>query len=138
MKLTILSPERRLLENTDVDVVTLPSVEGQIQILPGHAGMVGALETGAFTYQPTGGTPSVGVISTGFFEVTGENVTVMAETLELQGEIDLERAKRAQKLAEDVLREADLDSHRFNKYQLKLQRALIRQQIVGREFSSQN
>ena len=136
MKLTILSPERRLLEGAEVEQVTLPTSEGQIQILSGHAGIVGTLSTGPFAYKTQNGTPSVGVITTGFFEITGENVTVMAETLELKGEIDIERAKRAQKLAEDVLREADLDSHKFNKYQLKLQRALIRQQLADRDLNS--
>lgn len=132
MKLTILSPERRLLESVAVEEVTLPTSEGQIQILPGHANLVGTLETGIFSYRTSEQSMSMGIITTGFFEVTNEDVTVMAETLELRGEIDIERAKRAQRLAEETLMAADLDSHRFNKYQLKLQRALIRQQLADK------
>lgn len=137
MKLTILSPERRLLEGVTVEEVTLPTSEGQVQVLPGHANMVGTLETGIFSYRTSEQSVSLGIITTGFFEVTNEDVTVMAETLELQGEIDVERAKRAQKLAEDTLMAADLDSHRFNKYQLKLQRSLIRQHLAGRAHSEE-
>ena len=135
MKLTILSPERRLLEGASVDEVTLPTSEGQIQILPGHAPMVGTLATGVFGYKNTAGSDSAGVISSGFFEVKDNVVSVMAETLELRGEINLERAKKAQSQAEDVLKAADLDEHRFKKYQLKLQRSLVRQQIVAKEHS---
>lgn len=133
LKLTILSPERRLLENAPVTEVLLNTSEGQVQILPGHAAMMGTLETGVFSFRNVDGHVSTGIITTGFFEVHNDRVKVMAETLELQGEIDVERAKRAQKKAEDILRESDLDEHRFRKYELKLQRALIRQQLGGRE-----
>jgi F-type H+-transporting ATPase subunit epsilon len=131
LKLSVLSPERRVVESVDVDFVTLPGSEGQIQILPGHAAMIGTLHTGIFAYQPVGGTETRGVISTGFFEVEGGTVSVMAETVELKGEINLDRAKNAKSKAESALQEADLDEHKFRKYQLKLQRALIRQQLAA-------
>ncbi|MFZ9595012.1 MAG: ATP synthase F1 subunit epsilon [Bdellovibrionia bacterium] len=129
LKLSILSPERRLIENVTVREVVLTGSEGQIQILPGHRPMIGTLETGLFQYQLESGAFVRGVISSGFFEVQGDCIQVMAETLELAKEIDLSRARKAQLLAEETLKQADLDEHQFKKYQLKLQRALIRQQI---------
>ncbi|HCM40738.1 MAG: ATP synthase F1 subunit epsilon [Bdellovibrionales bacterium GWB1_52_6] len=129
LKLTILSPERRLLENVSAESVTLFGSEGQIQIMPGHAPFIGVLETGTFSYRPAGGQDIVGAISHGFFEVKDDKVVVTAETLELKAEIDVNRAKKAQKLAEDALKAADLDEKKFKKYQLKLQRSLIRQHL---------
>jgi len=131
--LSILSPERRLVENVRVQEVTLSGSEGQIQILPGHAAMIGTLETGIFNYQVEGASPVTGVISSGFFEVRDDKISVMAETLELKKEIDLHRAQKAQQQAEETLKEADLDEHKFKKYQLKLQRAIVRQRIGGGE-----
>lgn len=131
LKLSILSPERRLVEKLTVDEVTLPGSEGQIQILTGHAPMIGILNTGTFLYKAPQKDAVTGVISTGFFEVTEGEVFVIAETLELKGEIDVARAKRAQERAEETLMSADLDEHQFKKYQLKLQRALVRQQLAG-------
>ncbi len=133
LKLSILSPERRLIQGAEVSELTLTTSEGQIQVLPGHGAMVGTLSTGPFRYVDNAGTSEVGVISTGFFEVAEDNVTVLAETLELKGEIDVTRAQRAQKNAEEALKDAALDEHQFGKYQLKLQRALIRQQIAGKD-----
>jgi F-type H+-transporting ATPase subunit epsilon len=134
MKLSLLSPERKLLDQVEVTSVTLTGSEGMIQILPGHAGMVGTLETGPFIIEGPG-LNEFGVISTGFFEVkqVGDNevVSVLAETVELKGEIDSSRAKAAQAKAEAGLQDADLDEHKFKKYQLKLSRALIRQQVAG-------
>lgn len=132
LKLTVLSPERRLLDGVSTSEVTLVGEEGQIQILPGHAPMLGTLETGAFRYLRGSEEAAHGLISSGFFEVRDDQVTLLAETLELEGEVDLDRARRAQQTAERVLSEAELDEHRFKKYQLKLQRSLVRQQFVGR------
>jgi F-type H+-transporting ATPase subunit epsilon len=127
--LTLLSPERRLVENVCVEEVTLPGSEGQIEILPGHAAMIGILEAGIFSFKVEGSAPVTGVISSGFFEVEAGKIQVMAETLELKHEIDVSRALKAQQLAEEALKEADLDAHKFKKYQLKLQRSLVRQHI---------
>lgn len=133
MKLSILSPERRLLENALVDEVTLPTGEGQAQILPGHAPLLGTLQTGFFRYRTTKGETVVGVITTGFFEVKDNSIHVMAETLELSSEIDVGRARVAQTEAEETLKAADLDEAQFKKYQLKLQRSMIRQQLAGKD-----
>lgn len=133
LTLTILSPERRLLNQLPVESVTLTGSEGQIQILPGHAPFISTLETGVFNYRISGEGAGTGVISSGFFEVKQNQVTVMAETLELKSEIDIPRAKSAQEKAEAMLKEAALDEHQFKKYQLKLQRALIRQQVGSKD-----
>jgi F-type H+-transporting ATPase subunit epsilon len=129
--LSILAPERRLTQDEAVSSVILTSAEGEIEILPGHADMVSKLETGRFTYKPVQGAPIVGVISSGFVNVEAGAVKVLAETIELATEIDLSRAKRAQAQAEKMLTDASLDEHAFKKYQLKLQRSIIRQNVGG-------
>ena len=132
LKLTILSPERKIADKIDVQSVTLPGSEGQIQILPEHAEMIGTLETGMFSYIPVTGAPVIGVISSGFFQVANDKVTVMAETFEYSSEIDLSRAKAAQRKAEGALVDPELQVDLFRKYELKLQRAIIRQQVSGK------
>jgi len=131
LTLNIFSPEKKVLEGRRVAEVTLPGTEGQIQILSGHAAMVGALETGIMSYQVEGEGQARAAISTGFFEVAEDQVTLTVETIELSGEVDVERAKRAQATAEKMLQDASLDEHQFKKYELKLQRALVRQQTVA-------
>lgn len=131
MKLNILSPERRLLTGVAVTQVTLPGAEGQIQVLAGYAPFVSTLETGLFSYELANGTTESGFLSTGFVEVLNDEVTVLAETLELKSEINLTRARKAQERAEQELASPALDEQKFRKYQLKLQRAMIRQQFAG-------
>jgi len=129
LKLTILTPERRLIEKASALEVTLQGSEGQIQILPGYAPMIGTLESGFFQAVLADGSKHKGFISSGFFSVANDIVTVTADTLELAGEINLERARQAQKRAEEALNSAALEPDKFRKYELKLQRALIRQQV---------
>ncbi len=135
LKVNIISPERRLLQGGRAQWITVQGSEGQVQVLPGHAAFLGSLQTGPFTYMTETGQQESGVISTGFFEVKNDEVTVLAETIELKGEIDLGRARAAQQKAEQALVAADLDEHKFRKYQLKLERALIRQQVSGSSSS---
>ena len=129
---SILAPERRLVQDEKVTSVTLTTAEGEIEILPGHADMVAKLETGYFAYRPQGGKEVAGVISSGFVNVENGEVRVLAETVELDYEINVSRAKLAQEAAEKMLTDASLDEKSFRKYQLKVQRAVIRQN-VGRE-----
>lgn len=136
MTLTFLSPERKIAENVRVSSVIVTGSEGQIEILPGHAEMIGTLEPGFFSYTPEGSAAIRGVISTGFFEVKNDQIKVMAETSETAGEIDVARAKSAQKKAEAALSDPHIDQRLFRKYELKLQRALIRQQVAALEHGN--
>jgi F-type H+-transporting ATPase subunit epsilon len=129
--LSILAPERILLQNEAVASLIITTGEGEIQVLPGHSDMVSTLETGRFVYRDQKGKDVAGVISSGFLNVENGSVKVIAETIELAGEINKNRAKEAQAKAEKMLTEASLDEQSFKKYQLKLQRALIRQSLGG-------
>ncbi len=131
LTLDLLTPERRVLEGGRVKEVTLTTLRGEIQVLPGHAPLVGLLAVGMIRYQTVGLEDVSAAISTGFFEVAGNHVSVLASTLELATEINLSRAKKAQELAEEALRGSDLDEGEFKKYQLKLQRSLVRQSLAN-------
>src|SRR5438270_687667 len=128
-QLSILAPERRLIENETVTTVLVTTSQGEAEILAGHADMVAKLETGRFQYTTPAGKTIFGMISSGFVNVQSGSVKVIAETLELPNEIDVNRAREAQLTAEKMLNDASLDVHHFKKYQLKLQRAILRQEI---------
>jgi F-type H+-transporting ATPase subunit epsilon len=131
MFLTVLSPEKRLVEKMRVDEVVLPGAEGQIQLLPGHASFISVLTAGFFRYRGLDGKSTVGIISEGFVQVSGDQIYVLAQALELTHEINLDRARKAQVHAEETLAAADLGAREFNRYQLKLQRSLIRQRLAA-------
>ncbi len=67
LQLKIVTPERVVLEET-VDQVTLPTIEGEITILPDHIPLVSALKSGDIVAKKNG-EPIPFAVSGGFIEV---------------------------------------------------------------------
>ncbi len=77
MKLEIITPEKNVFSG-EVDVVTLPGVNGQFQILKDHAPMVSTLKNGDLTYEVSGKTESL-VVDGGVVQILQNKVLVLAE-----------------------------------------------------------
>ena len=131
IELVIVTPERQLLRETVVEV-TLPGGDGCLGILPGHAPLITELGIGELTYHAKGASEAghMAVIS-GFAEVLGDRVTVLAETAERPEEIDVARAEEAKKRAEQRLASASSDPNvDWGRAAIALQRSLIRIQVA--------
>ena len=131
IELIVVTPQRQLLRETVVEV-TLPGAEGQLGILPGHAPLITELGIGELSYRAKNASEAtvVAVIS-GFAEVLGDRVTVLAETAERPEEIDLTRAEEAKKRAEQRLAAAASDPNvDWGRAAIALQRSLIRIQVA--------
>tara|TARA_B100000029_G_scaffold211839_1_gene209803 strand:- start:1296 stop:1532 length:237 start_codon:yes stop_codon:yes gene_type:complete len=77
MKVDIISSERELFSD-EVELVMVPGVEGYLGILPHHAALVTEIKPGSITVRKDGQDTSFEV-SSGFVEVTGNTVTVLAD-----------------------------------------------------------
>ena len=131
IELIIVTPQRQLLRETVVEV-TLPGADGQLGVLPGHAPLITELGIGELSYHPkkSGASAPVAIIS-GFAEVLGDRVTVLAETAERPEEIDVARAEEAKKRAERRLAAATSDPNvDWTRAAIALQRSLIRIQVA--------
>ena len=129
IQLIVVTPERQLLRESVVEV-TVPGLEGQLGILPGHAPLMTELGIGELSYRTSASSQPVALaVVRGFAEVLPDRVTVLAETAERAEEIDLARAEEAKARAEKRLAAGDpnIDWDRAN---IALQRSLIRLQIA--------
>ena len=135
IELVVVTPERQLLREP-VSETTLPGAGGCLGVLPGHAPLITELGIGELTYRRKGATEAghLAIIS-GFAEVLGDRVTILAETAERAEEIDVQRAKDALVRAEKRLASNDpnIDWDRAN---IALQRALIRVQVGAKKRSA--
>lgn len=77
IRLEVITPGR-LLVDTDVDAVFLPSVEGEIGILPGHRPLFVGIGRGRIRYVSGGDEERVSVRG-GYAQVQPEKVVVMTE-----------------------------------------------------------
>jgi F-type H+-transporting ATPase subunit epsilon len=131
IELIVVTPERQLLREP-VSEATLPGADGCLGILPGHAPLITELGIGELTYRARGGSEAghLAIIS-GFAEVLGDRVTVLAETAERPEEIDVARAEEAKKRAEQRLASAANDPNvDWTRAAIALQRSLIRIQVA--------
>ena len=98
LSVELVTPERRVVDVKDIDMVIAPAVEGQVAILPNHAPLITELQPGVLTIRREGRDEYLAV-SGGFFEVLRNKITVLADSSERSEEIDLDRAREARDLA---------------------------------------
>jgi len=132
LKLEIVSPERRAYSD-EVDMVTVPGIDGELGILPHHTQLISALGTGELRIKK-GGTEQVLLIAGGFVEVRPDKVIVMADLAEHSDEIDEAKAVEARKRAESEL-EQSKDPVDIARVRAALQTALMRERIATRRRS---
>ena len=128
-RLRIVTPYREVVME-DVGEAQVPGREGYLGILPGHSPLISELKVGEITYR-RGRESGHLAVSGGFVEVLPDQVTILAETAEKAGEIDVARAQAAKDRAEKRLQglESDLDLSRAT---ISLERALIRLQVAAK------
>ena len=100
--LEIVTPEARVYSET-VDTVVIPTVEGEVGILPGHIPLVA--QVGAGELRATkGSVTQLLVVGGGFAQVTGEKVSILADSAIEEEKIDPSAVENAMKRAQDALK----------------------------------
>jgi F-type H+-transporting ATPase subunit epsilon len=102
-KLEIVTPEKQVVKDVAAEEAQIPSENGYLGILPGHAPLITELKAGALTYRASGATHTLAV-AWGFAEVLPDKVTILAETAERPQDIDVARAEKAKAKAEELLK----------------------------------
>jgi F-type H+-transporting ATPase subunit epsilon len=105
LTLEIVTPEARVYSDT-VDTVVIPTVEGEIGILPGHIPLVTQVGAGELRASK-GGVTTLLVVGGGFAQVTGEKVSILADSAINEEKIDAHAVEDAMKRAEDALKAKD-------------------------------
>ena len=100
IRLDIVSPDKGEIFSKDIDMLIVRSTAGELGILPRHANLLTELLPHAMRIKMNGGENLV-ALGGGFMEVTPEKITVLADSAELPENIDVERAQRAKKRAEE-------------------------------------
>jgi F-type H+-transporting ATPase subunit epsilon len=126
----IATPERVVYKD-EVDQITVPTMSGEITILPNHIPLISVLNSGEIIVKKGEELISMAV-SGGFIEVLSEKVVVLADTAEKSDEIDLKRAEEAIARAEELKSKRDVDTREFAGLTASIQKELARVR-VGRK-----
>ncbi len=103
LKLEIVTPEAKIYSE-DVDMVTLPGVEGEMGIYPMHIALMTQVTSGEIVARK-GGQDYYLAVGEGFVEITGDRVAVLTDMAIKADDIDEQKAEEARKRAEARLAE---------------------------------
>lgn len=116
LTLEIVTPEAKVYSDI-IDTVVIPTVEGEIGILPGHIPLLTQVDSGEL--RVTKGTTTEWLaVSGGFAQIEGDRVRVLAENAINEEKIDENIVEAALKRAEAELKEAkNMDPQQYEHLQ---------------------
>lgn len=113
-----------------VEMVTVPGMEGELGILPGHTPLISQLRTGVLSFTQGERVTQLHV-SGGFVEVGSDRVSVLAEIAERPEEIDAARARLAREHSEKTLSAWSGTEEDFEVARAQLERSVVRLQLAS-------
>jgi F-type H+-transporting ATPase subunit epsilon len=102
----IVTAERQVYNETDVDMVVAPGSEGVLGILPRHASLLTMLRPGSLRVKK-GGAEQEMTVAGGFLQIHADRVLILADQAVRADEIDAAAAEEARQRAEGALAEAN-------------------------------
>lgn len=103
LQLKIVTPEKLVLDES-VDMVTLPSSEGELGILPHHANLMARIVPGELRIKKGGKTDTMAV-GGGFLQMANNTLTIMTDLATYAEDIDERAVEEAKKRAEAALQQ---------------------------------
>lgn len=122
MQLEIITPEKSVYSDT-VDAVTIPTVTGEITVLPHHVPLVSQIASGELVVKKGNKDQSI-AITGGFLEVNNNIITVLADYAVRSEEIEIAKAEEAKKRAEKMAAET-VGKEGFAEAEAALRRSLL-------------
>lgn len=133
IRVDIVALDRRIM-SADVDMVTLPGIEGQMGVLRGHAPLLSLLDLGEIVLH-RGSDAQYVAVHGGVVEVRPDKVTILADTAESSEEIDESRAQAARDRAQKLLAESPPPAQRAN-IEMQIRKSNLRLKVARHRRSS--
>jgi F-type H+-transporting ATPase subunit epsilon len=130
LKLEIVTPEAKTYSE-DVDMVTLPGVEGEMGIYPMHVPLMTQIVPGEVTVRKSGQDYHLAV-GEGFVEITGDRVAILTDMAIKAENIDEAKVEEARRRAEARLSEK-LDSEEAALVSASLAHSLAQLKVKRRQ-----
>ncbi len=129
LQLKIVTPEKLVLDEA-VDMVTLPSSEGELGILPHHANLMAKLIPGELKIKKGSRTENMAV-GGGFLQMANNTLTVMTDLAAYEVDIDEKAVEEAKKRAEQAL-EQKLTDEEYAETMAVLEKSLAQLRVKRR------
>nr|QBX01759.1 ATP synthase CF1 epsilon subunit [Pelargonium antidysentericum] len=128
LNLCVLTPNR-ILWDSEVKEIILPTNSGQIGVLPNHASIATTLDLGILRIRFNDQWFTIALMG-GFARIGNNEITVLATAAEKGSDIDPQEAQQTVEIAEDSLRKAE-DKRQRIEAKLALTRARTRVKAIN-------
>lgn len=125
----IITPDKIILKE-EADEIVVPTVNGEIAILPHHTTLISQLSQGEVTIKKSAKSSHVAVTG-GYIEVNNNNVSILADYAVRSEEIEIAKAEEAKKAAEKLMEEK-LSKKDFAEAEAQLRRSLLELKVARR------
>lgn len=132
--LEIITPEKVIYKD-DVQEVIVPTVNGEIAILPNHINLLTQVNPGELIIKK-GTNQQYLAITGGFLEVSNNKISILAEYAVKAQDIEVARAMEAKKRAEKVMSEKSTDNEQ-RIAQAEMIKAILELKVATRHKRSQ-
>lgn len=130
--LNIYTPNGVVIKDFKCSELTIPTVRGEINVLPGHTHILSEVDTGVLSVVTESGKRNFSMTA-GLLKVLGNKITILSTTSEKAEDIDFERARSAMAKAQSKLQGNEpLTDVELIKFQRKLARANTRLRLAER------
>ncbi len=120
----IITPDKTVVSK-NVDTVVATSLDGEFAVLYGHIPLLAVLDISKLYFRFSNKIEYVS-LSGGISNVTSDKVTILADTAELSNDIDIDRAKKVLKKAEEYLKTCSSDDINIDDVKKDLSKSKIR------------
>ena len=129
VRLQIISPDKVEFDG-ECTMIEYNTTEGYVGVLPGHVAMTQILAPGRLAvYEEGKEKPRYAALMSGIATIMPDTISLLAEIIEMQDEIDVERAKAAKKRAEERIENKKEDTD-IERAEDALRRANVRLEVA--------
>jgi F-type H+-transporting ATPase subunit epsilon len=121
-KLNLVTPEKKIVMDQELEEIILPAFRGELHILPGHAPMLTTLGAGLLRYRLKGEEIKKLAVGWGYCQVSAQGVNVLAEVATEASDVDLVKANQAVQKIEKAMATEFMTDQQWEKITQDLQR----------------
>ena len=110
MLFSLISTTRKVLDSIEIDSVNIPTIQGEIQVLPHHLPVLGVTKPGILKVKRINTTQEeVYAIGSGIYEVDENGVRVIADMVARDSEISHDDIQKKKEEAKQFMAQAQKD-----------------------------
>lgn len=129
LHLEIITPTKVVFKD-DVNEVIIPTINGEIAILPKHVNLLSQIAPGEIIIKKNGKEFFL-AITGGYLDVANDNISILADYAVRSEDIEIAKAEEARKRAEKVMAEKT-GQEDFAKIESQLRRSILELKVANR------